>query len=207
MEIHVPDHPVTGWRETAKHLAIITTGVLIALTLEGVVTWADHRMLVREATANLTAEIRNNKKELDNMFASFDAQQKELERADDLAVRLLQHSPPSGEMSLTARGIELKNAAVTTGQITGAFGYMDYDVVSRYANVYDFQAQFMRLQEREGANFQSVLAFIPRAFGSPPPSAAALEEWRSRIGVARAGIEIRKQMARQLQKRYEELLG
>ena len=49
MEIHTPDHPLTGWKETAKHLAIVTVGVLIALALEGLVAWADHRLLVREA--------------------------------------------------------------------------------------------------------------------------------------------------------------
>lgn len=52
------NHAVTTWRETAKHLAIITAGVLIALTLEGAVSWADHRVLMREARANLTAELR-----------------------------------------------------------------------------------------------------------------------------------------------------
>jgi hypothetical protein len=29
MEIHAPDHPITGWKDTVKHLAIITAGVLI----------------------------------------------------------------------------------------------------------------------------------------------------------------------------------
>jgi hypothetical protein len=57
MEIHTPDHAPETWRETVKHLAMITAGVLIALAFEGVVSWADHRMLVREARANLTAEI------------------------------------------------------------------------------------------------------------------------------------------------------
>jgi len=37
MEIQAPDHPITGWKDTVRHLAIITAGILIALTLEGVV--------------------------------------------------------------------------------------------------------------------------------------------------------------------------
>ena len=52
------------------------------------------------------------------------------------------------DLMLDSHGAELKNAALTTGQIIGAFGYMEYGEVSRYANVYDLQAQFMRLQER-----------------------------------------------------------
>ena len=85
MEIHAPDHPPTSWTETAKHLAIITAGVLIALTLDGIVSWIDHRMLVREAVANLTAELRNNKKELDGMFAGLDKEAAQLEHLDELA--------------------------------------------------------------------------------------------------------------------------
>jgi hypothetical protein len=33
--------------------------VLIALALEGAVSWADHRLLVHEASANLNAELRD----------------------------------------------------------------------------------------------------------------------------------------------------
>jgi hypothetical protein len=207
MEIHVPDHPVTGWKETVRHLAIITAGILIALTLEGIVTWADHRMLVREAVANLTEEIRNNRKELDRMLANLDKELGQFDHADEIAQAMLNHKAPEKlELSLSANSAELKNAAVTTGQITGAFGYMDYAAVSRYANVYDFQAQFMRMQERDGQTFQAVLSFVPRIAGSATPSPASLEDWRSRIHAAMTGVGIREQMGRQLLARYDELL-
>ena len=49
MEIHAPHEPVHSWREVIRHLTIITGGVLIALAFEGVVAWADRRILVREA--------------------------------------------------------------------------------------------------------------------------------------------------------------
>src|SRR5215467_8422170 len=143
MEIHAPDHLPESWTETGKHLAIITAGVLIALTLEGIVSWIDHRMLVREAVANLTAELRNNKKELDGLLVNLEKQQQQLEHADEVAGVILAHKPIVHlELSLEAHGAELKNAAVTTGQITGAFGYMDYAEVSRYADIYDLQASF-----------------------------------------------------------------
>jgi hypothetical protein len=207
MEIHVPDHPVTGWRETAKHLAIITAGVLIALTLEGLVSWFDHRMLVREAVENLTEEIRNNRKELDGMLANLASERKQLEHADDIAEAMLNHKTQEKfELSLNENAAELKNAAVTTGQITGAFGYMDYGAVSRYASVYDFQAQFMRMQERDGQAFQAVLSFIPRFAESSTPSPASLEEWRGRIYAAMTAVGIREQIGRQLLKRYDEVL-
>src|SRR5690349_14831397 len=160
MEIHAPDHPPSSWTETGKHLAIITAGVLIALTLEGIVSWLDHRMLVREAVANLTAELRNNKKELDGMFAGLDKEDDQLEHLGQLADELAKGPLTKAEARLDIFGVELKNAAVTTGQITGAFGYMEYDQVRRYADVYDLQAGFMRGQERENQQLAGVLAFI-----------------------------------------------
>jgi hypothetical protein len=208
MEIHAPGHPITGWKDAAKHLAIITAGVVIALALEGIVSWADHRLLVREATANVIAELRTNKKELDGLFANLEQEKAQLEHADEVAGLLLAHKPLDHiTMALESHGAELKNAAVTTGQITGAFGYMEYSDVRRYADVYDLQAQYMRLQEREGQHFSDVLAFVRRIAAPGAPNAEALERWKSQIDVALAGLTSREQLGRQLQKRYEELLS
>ncbi len=207
MEIHTPDHPLTGWRETAKHLGIVTVGVLIALTLEGIVSWIDHRMLVREAVVNLTAELRNNKKELDGLFAELDRQSGQLDRLYKIADQLGKGPIGHGEASLGLGDVELKNAAVTTGQITGAFGYMDYDQVRRYADVYDLQASFMRLQEREDQHLADVLSFVGHIDDSDRQSAEALARWKSQIDVAGAGVFLRQLRGRQLQKRYEEMLA
>jgi hypothetical protein len=207
MEIHAPDHPPANWRETAKHLAIITAGVLIALTLEGIVSWVDHRMLVREAVANLTAELRNNKKELDGLFAGLDKVSNQLEHLDEIANQLAKGPIGHGEASLSLFGVELKNAAVTTGQITGAFGYMDYDQVRRYADVYDFQAGFMRMQEREGQHIAEVMSFTGHIDDRDRQTAEALTRWKSQIDVARTGIFVLSQYGRQLQTRYETTLA
>ena len=37
MDIHAPDKPILTLREAASHLTIVTVGILIALSLEGVV--------------------------------------------------------------------------------------------------------------------------------------------------------------------------
>lgn len=207
MEIHAPDHPLTGWRETAKHLGIVTVGVLIALALEGIVSWADHRLLVREAVANLTAELHNNKKELDTLFASLEKEDGQLQHLDEIANQLARGPILHGEANLNIVSVELKNAAVTTGQITGAFGYMRYEQVRRYADVYDRQASFMRLQEREGQHFADVLAFVSHIGGTDRPTDEALAHWKSQIDVARVGVFLRQQYGRQLQKSYEEMLA
>src|SRR6185436_215210 len=207
MEIHAPDHPITGWKDTAKHLAIITAGVLIALALEGVVSWADHRLLVREAKANLTAEIRSNRKELEGLFANIDREQKELEQADRVALAFIERGKVDNKINLSWNFAELKNAAVTTGEITGAFGFMDYAEVRHYADVYDLQAQFMRSQERQVQDYQLIVGFIPRITGSKAPSQASIEEWRGRINNAVAALAFQEILGRTLLKRYDELLA
>lgn len=208
MEIHTPDHPITGWKDTVKHLAMITAGVLIALAFEGMVAWADHKLLVREARANLIAEIQANRKELTDMFAKLDGETRGLEQADEVGALMLKHPVPRPNMDihLGSYGADLKNAAVTTGQITGAFGYMKYAEVRRYADVYDMQAQFLRLQERDSQNFSSIFGFVRRIADSPPPADAAIEEWRARIDAALADIYVREQLGRQLLARYDDLL-
>ena len=208
MEIHAPEGPIESWKDTVKHLAIITAGVLIALALEGAVSWADHRMLVREANSNLTAELRNNRKELTGLFANLEMESNQLEHAEEIADLLLAKKPlDKNQFSLDWHGAELKNAAVTTGQITGAFGYMDYKEVSRYADVYDLQAQFMRQQERELQHISDVVAFV-RRLGAPPGGlqADAIERWKSQIDTAITGVAWLDTLGRQLVKRYDELL-
>jgi hypothetical protein len=64
MEIHAPHASAQSWREVFKQLAIITAGVLIALALDGVVSWFDHRKLVREALNNLRSEMADNVREV-----------------------------------------------------------------------------------------------------------------------------------------------
>ena len=48
MEIHAPHKPILTITEALVHLAIVTVGILIALSLEGARQWHEHRNLVAE---------------------------------------------------------------------------------------------------------------------------------------------------------------
>jgi hypothetical protein len=48
-DIHPPHQAAHRWRDIFIHLATITVGLFIALSLEGCVEWQHHRHLVREA--------------------------------------------------------------------------------------------------------------------------------------------------------------
>ena len=60
LDVHPPHEPLYNWRDFFVHLATITIGLLIALSLEGCVEWRHHRNLVREAEESLQREIRTN---------------------------------------------------------------------------------------------------------------------------------------------------
>jgi hypothetical protein len=60
VDIHAPHRSISSLKEGLVHLTLITLGVLIALSFEGIASWREHRALVREARANLASEIHDN---------------------------------------------------------------------------------------------------------------------------------------------------
>jgi len=206
MEIHAPHEPVHSWKEMTGQLAIITAGVLIALAFEGVVSWIDHRLLVREAVANLRREIADNSRELEKLFVELATEQKNLGHADEVAQMLIDRKKIEHEtLSLNFHGAELRDASRKTAEVTGAFGHMDYADVEKYAAIYGLQERFNRLQDRTNDNFMSVLAGV-RLLTEAQPDPAQVQQWKAQIAVGGATLFVEEQLARQLQKRYQEAL-
>src|SRR5881394_3806277 len=95
MEIHAPDKPILTIKETIVHLAIVTAGILIALSLEGAVEWRHHRALVREARTNIAAEIQDNRKELQKTLDRFDVMYMHLSDAAEKVEAMATHWDPA----------------------------------------------------------------------------------------------------------------
>jgi uncharacterized protein (DUF3084 family) len=85
MEIHAPHKPILTVKEAAVHLAIVTAGILIALSLEGLREWREHRSLVNEARANLLSEIRDNRKEVAAAVGALEQVKTDLANASEVA--------------------------------------------------------------------------------------------------------------------------
>ena len=66
VEVHPPHAAAHSLREFLAQLGTITAGVLIALSIEGLLEWNHYRTL-REAKATIDLEIADNKKELDGV--------------------------------------------------------------------------------------------------------------------------------------------
>lgn len=206
MEIHAPHGSVGSVREFLVHLAIITIGVLIALSLEGCTEWVHHRSLVREARANIANELRDNKNEIDRLISDMSKMGGELNVAlgviDDLRTR---GKTDAKSFSLTYQMAQLSTASRNTAEATGAFGYMDYAEVKRYAAVYDLQEQFVRQQERLFDAWVPVLNATHRKDleGLTPPE---LDDWKRQTLTAISYVQVESGFATALSKAYGRAL-
>jgi hypothetical protein len=69
-------------------LLTIAVGILIALSLDGLLEWRHHRHLVHEAEANLTAEIRENQQENSKTMQALRTNQQQLKEMLSLVHKL-----------------------------------------------------------------------------------------------------------------------
>jgi hypothetical protein len=206
MEIHAPHGSIGSVREFLVHLAIITIGVLIALSLEGCTEWVHHRSLVREARAHIASELRVNKAEIDRLVSDMSNMGDQLE----VALKVIEELRGRGKtdaknFSLTYHMADLTTASRDTAEATGAFGYMDYAQVKRYAAAYDLQGQFVRQQERLFEAWVPVLNATHRKDleGLTP---AELDDWKRQTLTALSYVQVESGFATALSRAYESAL-
>ncbi len=137
MDIHAPMEPIRSWRDIALHLGIITIGLLIALSLEGMVEYVHHRHLLNEARANIRQELEDNHQAAQDDLALL---QKNIEReqANIRTLHALMQDPKHfrGSIENTFSFNSMDDAAWRTARDTGALSYMPYNEVQRYSDLY-----------------------------------------------------------------------
>jgi len=207
MEIHSP-RPIGSWKEFFRELLTIVIGILIALSLEGLLEWKHHRDLAREARSNILIEMRNNRRELAK-------QEQELARMQHEAQQLVaavhqvesnRKSPPA-QLQLTWTLAELHSTSWDVATRTGAIAYMPYPEVQRYTVVYDLQRSFTELEDRAFGNALEVegLATLSQR-KQETLSAAELSDAERRIGTALASINAMQSIAQPLRENYDKTL-
>jgi hypothetical protein len=153
MEIHAPHGPVLTLREALVHLGIVTIGILIALSLEGLVQWHEHGLLVSETRGRIEREIANNRQELQNALQQVKSQHDRLVQGIDIYESIAERkSPATTSVTFDYPPLRLQTAAYMTGQAVGAFAFMDEAEVARYASVYDLQEKFFEIESRAVAD-------------------------------------------------------
>lgn len=215
MEIHAPDTPILTVKEALVHLGIVTVGILIALSLEGLVEWRHHRALVREARANIADEIRDNQKDLRVVRGKMDGMLKKLAEAADTVDALSTHWDEASAVALFAapgpqyvmNNYDLatpSTASHVTAQTTGALSFMDYSEVKKYAHVYNLQEMFLRQQSQSADAAQTAaslgLGLIKK------PAAADFDAVKRQLRVAAGELLFEKGYADVLLKAYDRAL-
>ena len=130
-----------SWREALVHIGIMTIGLFIALSLEGLIEYFHHKELVHQARENIRRELEDNHKAAQGNLSSL-AQNGDKVKAGLVTLRFMQAHPDAHDQSISysLQFSSLDDAAWRTARDTGALGYMSYDEVQRYAGIYGFQA-------------------------------------------------------------------
>jgi hypothetical protein len=208
MDIHPPLGPLMSWKEILLHLGIVTIGILIALSLEGLVEWNHHRHLVRDARENIRTEIEDNQKELVGHL-------KQVERIRSEHRTILQwiadlrksHKSSINSLSVSFSRAELASTSWSTAQVMGALSLMTYSEVKKDAALYQLQDEFVRLQTRaEDGAIASMALFT--SHGDPSEATPAeLNEEQTRVENSLTALLAEEQIGKQLNQRYSECLG
>ena len=136
METHAPSHPLRSLKEFVVHILIVTIGILIALSLEGVREGVRERRLVREARENFRLDIEENRAHLaaerDNLR---DTQQA-------IIAALAQPATAEGSAAPLPKPINpsfyfFRATSWDTALSTGALSHMNAGEVTRYADMHE----------------------------------------------------------------------
>lgn len=212
LDVHPPHEAAHSWRDILIHLATITVGLFIALTLEGCVEWQHHRHLMHEARENIRTEMEDNQKELRNGIESIHQEQKDLKQDIEQLSRLREDPAMTGtSVSLRMSNAELRNTSWTTARETTALSYMPYPEVKRYADVYDLQSLFVAESSRvSGAyaqSFEIFAVFDLDKNATKEQKRGDIDQAIRKLLAVHSELLIYDSMAEELNRRYSKLLA
>ena len=205
MDIHPPTGPVESLKDFFTHLLIVTVGILIALSLEGLLEWRHHRELADEARTNIMSEIRANEKDLQAFLNAVP----EIRKNQMAALDAVQGVPGRGKSGATVPPIsfrlaELSNTSWTTSQTTGALAFMPYAEVKKFAGVYQLQDEYLRLQVRTEDAVVTALSLLAVNTNPGSLSRPELDAERDRILASVSALTAETQVGEFLEKVYAE---
>ncbi len=199
-----------GWRDFLLHLITITIGLLIALSLEGLVEWQHHRHLVHDAEASLHAEIKNNADGMDGVLADLHKQQKALEHDVSVlnSVASTGKYPKDKDMSVSFRIVTFNSVSWKTAQSAGALSYMPYDQAKSYAGIYA-QQDLLTLAEQQAARDAIVCigTFMNSPDDGPPPSSEDAKATIQKIEVLQGQLLLVDSFMQGLSTEYKRFLA
>jgi hypothetical protein len=140
LDVHPPHTTVHGWRDFFVHIATITIGLLIALSLEGLVEWRHHRHLVAEARETIREEITENRHLLAEDIKTINSDRTQM-LTDMETLRSMRggHNQKDRSITLAWSWSAMNSSAWQTARDTGALSYLPYAEVQSLAEIYEQQ--------------------------------------------------------------------
>lgn len=211
IDVHPPHEAAHSWRDILIHLATITIGLFIALSLEGCVEWQHHRHLVHEARENIRTEIMDNQKELHDALDQIHKEQAQV-KADIESLKALRKDVNAHGLSvtLTFNNSALQNASWNTARETGALSFMGYPEVKKYAEVYHLQGLFGdqtgRVTNAYTNSFSVLYIFDVDAKESPEVKKTDIASGLQKVLAVQSELMLYNSIASGLDKEYSETL-
>jgi hypothetical protein len=210
LDVHPPHQSIHGKRDFFLHLFTITIGLLIALSLEGLVEWQHHRHLVHEAEASLYAEIQNNAKDIQGNLDDLHKQQANLKH-DVVVLKYIvaNHKMPEHDsMDITFHIQSFESVSWATAQNTGALAYMPYDLAQVYSDIYSTQAQLFVCEQQAARDaIISLGPFLNMSDNDPAPTAAEAGAITDKIEVLQGQLLLVDSFMKGLAAEYKKFLA
>ena len=212
MDIHPPYGPIHSFKDFFLHLLTVILGILIALSLEGLIEWRHHRSLAEEARSNLTVEIRENRQLLTGgLAAAPDAEQRLKATIETIeAYRKNHRDDRTSKLDWSFGLFPLSATAWSTAASTGAPGYMDYSEVKAYTRAYVLQEEFLTMQQSTLGKWLDLQKWLTRRDpkgGLSNMNNEELSQIEADASAALLHTETEEQIAKDLVQQYAKVLG
>jgi hypothetical protein len=154
---------VNSFKDFLLHLLTVILGILIALSLEGLIEWHHHRSLAEEARSNLTAEIRENRQLLAGGLPAAPAAEQRLKATIETieAYRKDRRDDRTSKLDWSFGLFPLSATGWSTASSTGALSYMDYSEVQGYTRAYVLQDEFLTMQQNALGKWLDLQKWLP----------------------------------------------
>ncbi len=209
LDVHPPHESIHGKRDFFLHLFTITIGLLIALSLEGLVEWQHHRNLVHEAEAGLHTEIQNNSRGMQANLDDLHKQQANL--AHDVVVLkylIKTHKMPEHDsMEVTFHIQTFEAVSWKTAQNTGALAYMPYDRALEYSDLYSTQTELAEAEHQAARDaIISLAPFLNMTKDDADPTQAEANALKDKIEILQGQLLLVDSFMKGLSEGYKKFL-
>jgi hypothetical protein len=210
LDVHPPHESPHGWRDLLLHLFTITIGLLIALSLEGLVEWQHHRHLAHDAEASLNAETRSNAQGLADVLADLHKKQEDLKQDVKIlkVVIATKKLPKDGSLDISFRIVSFDDVSWKTAQSTDALAYMPYGLAKQYASIYATQADLTTTEKQAARDAVISLGpFLNDDKSDPDPTPEQAAAIIDKIEVLQGQLLLVDSLMKGLDAQYKQFLA